>query len=90
MNLLKPLLLAYLRHSLTIASGYLLAHGLIQQTDQQVVISASLALAGVAWTTVDKLLTTYELQKTRVLVPGIANLPIGSALNATQESGAPR
>ena len=67
MNLLKPILLAYLRHALTIASGYLLAHGLIQQTDQQILISAGLALGGIAWTTLDKLATDYELQKARKL-----------------------
>ena len=73
MNLLKPILLAYLRHALTAAAGYLLAHGLIQQTDQQVLISAALALAGVAWTTFDKLAATYELQKARKPIPSAAN-----------------
>ena len=63
MNLLRPILLGYLRHGLTVAAGYLLAHGLIQQADQQVLISAALAVAGVAWSTLDKLIANYELQK---------------------------
>lgn len=62
MPLLKSILLGYLRHGLTIAAGYLLAHGLIQQADQQVLISAVLALAGVAWSTINKVIQDQELR----------------------------
>lgn len=65
MDLLKSILLGYLRHALTVAAGYLLAHGLIQQADQQVLISAGLALAGIAWSTVNKLIHDNELQLAR-------------------------
>ena len=60
MDLLKSILLGYARHGLTAAAGYLLAHGLMQQADQQVFISAVLALAGIAWSTINKLAANYE------------------------------
>ncbi len=69
MPLLKQLLTAYLRHGLTAFAGYLLAHGLIQQADQQVIISAFLALAGVAWSTVNKVVHDNELQLARKALP---------------------
>jgi hypothetical protein len=62
MNLLKSILLGYVRHGLTAAAGYLLAHGLIAQADQQVILSAGLALAGVAWSTISKLAHDEELR----------------------------
>jgi len=73
MDLLKAILLGYARHGLTIAAGYLLAHGLIQQADQQVFISAALALAGVAWSTMNKLIHDSELREARngALVPAM-------------------
>ena len=74
MDLLKTILLGYARHGLTAAAGYLLAHGLIQQADQQVLISAALALAGVAWSTLDKVIHNYELAKARKATP-----PVGKA-----------
>jgi hypothetical protein len=55
MDLVKSIVTGYLRHGLTAAAGYLLAHGLIQTGDQQVLISAGLAAAGLAWSTVNKL-----------------------------------
>ena len=72
MNLLKSILLGYARHGLTAAAGFLLAHGLIQQADQQVIISAGLALAGVAWSTINKLLQNAELRKSRNPAPQTA------------------
>ena len=42
---------------------YLLSHGLIDQSGAQILISAVLALAGVAWSTVSKMLAAYELRK---------------------------
>jgi len=63
MNLLKTILLGYARHALTAAAGYLLAHGLIQQADQEVLVSAGLALTGIAWSTANKVLHDYELKK---------------------------
>jgi hypothetical protein len=62
MNLLKSILTGYVRHGLTAAAGYLLAHGLIGQQDQQVLMSAGLALAGVAWSTASKLIQQEELR----------------------------
>ncbi len=69
MPLLKSILLGYLRHGLTAAAGYLLAHGLIQQADEQVLISAPLALAAVAWSTINKVIHDQELQIARKLPP---------------------
>ncbi len=69
MSLLKDILTAYLRHALTALAGYLLAHGLIQQADQQVIISAILALAGVAWTTANKIIHDSELRLARTTFP---------------------
>lgn len=63
MELLKSILLGYARHGLTVAAGYLLAHGLIQQADEQVLVSAALALAGIAWSTADKLIRNYETSR---------------------------
>jgi hypothetical protein len=65
MDLFKVILFGYLRHGLTIASGYLLAHGFIEQSDTQVLMSAGLGLAGVAWSTGSKIVQNYELQKAR-------------------------
>lgn len=70
MPLLKQILTAYLRHALTGLAGYLLAHGLIQQADQQVLISALLALAGIAWSTVNKVIHDSELRIARTTLPG--------------------
>ncbi|HEX4083342.1 MAG TPA: hypothetical protein VHY22_00420 [Chthoniobacteraceae bacterium] len=75
MNLLKSILSGYARHGLTAAAGFLLAHGIIQQADQQIIISAGLALAGVAWSTVSKFLQNYELKKANVSSPRKAVSP---------------
>ena len=64
-SMIRSILLGYVRHGLTIAAGYLLAHGLIQQADQQVFISGALALAGVAWSTLNQLFHEYELRNAR-------------------------
>ncbi len=69
MPLLKQILIGYLRHGLTALAGYLLAHGLIQQADQQVLISALLALAGVAWSTINKVMHDGELRLARTALP---------------------
>jgi len=77
MDLIKSILLGYARHGLTAAAGYLLAHGLIQQADEQVLISAGLAIAGVTWSTINKLIHDYELQQasnTSASAPAEANL----------------
>jgi hypothetical protein len=65
MSLLKSILIGYIRHGLTAFAGYLFARGLVQQSDQQVLISAGVALAGVAWSTVNKLLQNRELALAR-------------------------
>jgi hypothetical protein len=69
MDLLKQILTAYLRHALTAFAGYLLARGLIQQADQQVIISALLALSGVAWSTLNKVIHDNELRLARKAPP---------------------
>ena len=61
MDLLKTILTGYLRHGITILAGYLLSHGLINQSGAQIIASAVLALAGVAWSTAAKLIAHYEL-----------------------------
>ena len=62
MELLKTILAGYLRHGITIAAGYLLNHGLIDQSGAQVLASAVIALAGLAWSTSSKLIADYELR----------------------------
>jgi hypothetical protein len=69
MDLLKQIGVGYLRHGLTAAAGYLFAHGLIQQADEQVFISALLALAGVAWSTINKIIHDNELRAARTGLP---------------------
>lgn len=69
MPLLKQIITGYLRHGLTALAGYLLAHGLIQQADQQVLISALLAIAGVAWSTINKVIHDAELRLARAALP---------------------
>jgi len=69
MTLLKNIALAYIRHALTLASGYLLARGLIDQASSQVLLSAGMALAGVAWSTGQKLAANLELQIARKAQP---------------------
>jgi hypothetical protein len=69
MDLFKQLFTGYVRHGLTVAAGYLLAHGLMQQADQQIFISAGLGLAGIAWSTVSKLIHDQELRRARTMGP---------------------
>jgi hypothetical protein len=76
MDLLKTILLSYVRHGLTVAAGYLLAHGLIDQAGGQVLASAGLALAGLVWTTCQKLAANYALQAAaKAMPPGITPPP---------------
>jgi len=65
MDLLKLILTGYIRHALTIGCGYLLAHGFIEQSDTQVLMSAGLGIAGVAWSTINKYIQSRELTKAR-------------------------
>ncbi len=73
MQLLRSILLAYVRHGLTLASGYLLAHGLIDQAGSQVLLSAGLAMAGVAWSTGQKLAAQFELELAKKAQAGSGN-----------------
>jgi hypothetical protein len=75
MKLFQSILFGYIRHGLTLCAGYLLAHGLIDQAGGEVLTSAGVALAGVAWSTIQKLISNYELQlaKKAVLQPLEAN-----------------
>ncbi len=69
MDLLKSILIGYARHGLTAFAGYLFAHGLIVQSDEQILVSAGIALAGVAWSTGSKFIANRELQKARQSMP---------------------
>jgi hypothetical protein len=63
MDLIKSIAMGFVRHGLTGFAGYLLAHGLVTQSDQQVLISSALGLAGVAWSVGQKMIANYELQR---------------------------
>lgn len=63
--MLRSIFLGYVRHALTAGCGYLFAHGLVSQSDSQVLISAALGIAGVAWSTAAKLIQDYELRNAR-------------------------
>jgi hypothetical protein len=76
MDLIKSILVGYVRHGLTAFAGYLFAHGLVQQSDEQVLISAGIGLAGVAWSTGSKLIANYELQRARKAMPTSAAGPV--------------
>ena len=67
--MLKQILLGSIRHLLTAGAGYLLAHGLIDQAGGQVLASAGLAIAGVAWSMAQKLMANYELELAKKTVP---------------------
>lgn len=69
MDLFKQILSGYVRHGLTAFAGYLFARGLIQQGDQQILISAALAIAGVAWSTANKVIHDYELRNAANSLP---------------------
>jgi hypothetical protein len=71
MDLLKSILIGYVRHGLTTFAGYLFAHGLLQQNDEQVLISAGIALAGLAWSTGSKIIANYELKEARKSPPAL-------------------
>jgi len=60
--MVKTILFSYLRHALTLGAGYLLAHGLVDQAGGQILLSAGLAIAGVAWSTAQKFAAQLELQ----------------------------
>jgi len=79
--MIKNILFGYLRHLLTAAAGYLLAHGLVDQAGGQILASAGLAIAGVAWSTGQKLASSYELKLARkAMPPGVLPPPcIGPA-----------
>jgi hypothetical protein len=70
MDLIKSVLIGYVRHGLTAFAGYLFAQGLLRQSDEQVLISAGIALAGILWSTGSKLIANYELKKARKAAPG--------------------
>lgn len=68
MNLFKAILLGYVRHALTLAAGYFLAHGLIDQAGAQILLSAGLALAGLLWSAAQKVAAQFELDLSRKLL----------------------
>jgi hypothetical protein len=78
-DLIKQLAMGYLRHSLTAFAGFLFAHALIQQSDQQIVVSALFALAGVAWSSSQKLIADQELKLAQKTIPPAA-APAPSAI----------
>lgn len=63
--MIRQILLGYLRHALTMGAGYLLSHGLVDQSGIQILASAVLAIAGVAWSTMQKVAADYEQQLAR-------------------------
>jgi len=82
--MIKSILFAYLRHALTAAAGYLLAHGLVDQAGGQMLASAALAIAGVAWSTGQKLASGYELKLAQKAIPpgALPPLQIGPVSNS--------
>jgi hypothetical protein len=46
---LKPILAGVVRHALTGAGGYLVAHGYLQSGDSTAFIGAGMVFAGIAW-----------------------------------------
>jgi hypothetical protein len=74
--MIKAIILGYVRHGLTVGAGYLLAHGLVDQAGGQILASAGLAIAGVAWSTFSKLAANYELLLAqKAMPPGITPPP---------------
>jgi hypothetical protein len=65
MNLFKNILLGYVRHGLTLVAGYLLGRGLIDQAGGEVLLSAGMALAGLLWSTGQKMAANLELEIAR-------------------------
>ena len=54
--MLKQIILSQIRHSVTIAAGALVTHGLTSDSGAQQFIGAVMALAGIAWSIADKYL----------------------------------
>lgn len=49
LEILKPFLASTARHALTVAGGYLVAHGVINQNGTEQFVAAGMTLAGVGW-----------------------------------------
>jgi hypothetical protein len=73
MNLIKNILLGYVRHGLTLAAGYLLGRGLIDQAGGELLLSAGMGLAGLVWSAGQKYAANLELQIARKTLPQTAN-----------------
>jgi len=54
--MLKQIILSQLRHTVTLAAGALVAHGLTNDSGAQQFTGAIMALAGLAWSIADKYL----------------------------------
>ena len=53
-DLLQKILGGILRHGLTYGAGVLIAHGYLQSSQSEMLISASMALAGIVWSVARK------------------------------------
>jgi hypothetical protein len=67
--MIKSILFGYIRHGLTAGCGYLLAHGLVDQSGEQILISAVLGILGVLWSTGQKVAANYELKLAQKAMP---------------------
>jgi hypothetical protein len=67
-DLFQKMFLGWVRHAMTGGAGFLFAHGLIQQSAEQILISAVLAIAGVAWSSISKAAEDYEKAQLQKLI----------------------
>ena len=76
---LQAALGSILRHFLTIASGYLVAHGIWTQEEAMTyVAAAALGLLGVGW-------SVWQKSKTHALIEKALDMPQGSSLDQLKE-----
>lgn len=53
-DVLKEAVLGIMRHGLTVLAGYLVAQGLVDGSDQTLLVSYTVGLTGIGWSIIDK------------------------------------
>lgn len=84
-EILKPFLASTARHALTVAGGYLVAHGVINQNGTEQFVAAGMTLAGVGWSWWEK----YGKQQTIADLRNVRDILSARLATAAQQARAP-
>jgi len=91
-SLTKSILAGQLRHSLTLAAGALVTHGLMLSSDTQTVTGTGLMIAGLAWSALDKWLRQEAVKLwTKMNAAPVAPVaPAATPINAGKQDATPK